>query len=904
MKDIIPAKKQSPILGLTGMGGGVGSNLGGSLAEESKYIDEVFSTYLYAGQSTTKTITNGIDNLGKGGMLWVKNRDNARGHQLYDTERLASGSNTTSDYSLTSNSSGAARDMSPNGIVTWKNDGWSVLGGDGDVNQNGFGEYASWNFRKSKGFFDVVTYTGNGTAGRTISHDLGSVPGCIMVKQTSAAANWTVYHRDLGNTNALYITDAAKYNDNAWWNSTTPTDSVFTLGNSDNTNKNGEDYVAYVFAGGASTAATAKSVNFDGGEGLDLAATSGANIGTQTFCVECWVYLDDAPGSGSPAYARIFQLDGPTGNSAGENLQITIEPSSCTLYVQSGSSSLIGGAQSLKGGWHHIAVVRESDNMITTYIDGVLDGSASSNVNFDPNSSNPRIRLGYYDSGGSSNGVFNGKISNFRLTIGEPVYTSTFTPSKEPLTTSSQVTSSSNVKLLCCNNAIVTGSTVTPSTISTTGSPTAGSIVPFDDLEGYKYGENTDKGIIKCGSYKGQSAHDFEVNLGWEPQWIMIKRTDGAANWCIFDSMRGIVTGGNEHYLYPNLDSTEYTAERISATATGFIVDASAGVLINQNDGDYVFTAIRRHDGYVGKPAESGTDVFAMDTGAGNSSIPNFDSGFPVGYALVKKPAATEDWYTNARLTGIGYMVANNDQQETNSGATEWITDSNVGWNAGNHWNSVYQSWMWKRGQGFDVVAFQGVATDPGPDYAHSLGQVPELKVLKRRNAASDWMATGTVLSQAIDGNNNSKDYFIKFNTSDSGTTSSNYWTGGNDTSTHFTVRHGNSNMGGANNPFLCLLFASVDGISKVGYYGGNGSTNLTITTGFQPRFILIKRADGAGAWHVFDSVRGMGATDKLLQLNSNAAQLDVNYVTVSSTGWNTEGTSLTNGQYIYYAHA
>ena len=102
----------------------------------------------------------------------------------------------------------------------------------------------------------------------------------------------------------------------------------------------------------------------------------------------------------------------------------------------------------------------------------------------------------------------------------------------------------------------------------------------------------------------------------------------------------------------------------------------------------------------------------------------------------------------------------------------------------------------------------------------------------------------------------------------------------------------------------MALLFSSVEGISKVGYYSGNGSANLTITTGFQPRFLLIKRADGSGAWHLFDSVRGMGATDKLLQLNSNAAQLDVNYVTVSSTGWNTEGTSLTNGQYIYYAHA
>ena len=45
MKDIIPAKKQSPILGLTGMGGGVGSNLGGSLAEKT-YAEDVYSTYL------------------------------------------------------------------------------------------------------------------------------------------------------------------------------------------------------------------------------------------------------------------------------------------------------------------------------------------------------------------------------------------------------------------------------------------------------------------------------------------------------------------------------------------------------------------------------------------------------------------------------------------------------------------------------------------------------------------------------------------------------------------------------------------------------------------------------------------------------------------------------------------
>ena len=56
MKDIIPAKKQSPILGLTGMGGGVGSNLGGGLVEKSKWIDELFNTYTYRGNATARTI--------------------------------------------------------------------------------------------------------------------------------------------------------------------------------------------------------------------------------------------------------------------------------------------------------------------------------------------------------------------------------------------------------------------------------------------------------------------------------------------------------------------------------------------------------------------------------------------------------------------------------------------------------------------------------------------------------------------------------------------------------------------------------------------------------------------------------------------------------------------------------
>lgn len=89
----------------------------------------------------------------------------------------------------------------------------------------------------------------------------------------------------------------------------------------------------------------------------------------------------------------------------------------------------------------------------------------------------------------------------------------------------------------------------------------------------------------------------------------MFKRTDGSANWSLFDSMRGIVTEGNENYLFPNLDNAEYSAERISLTPTGFIVDANAGVLINQNGGDYIYIAIRSATGTMTRPPELGNQV-------------------------------------------------------------------------------------------------------------------------------------------------------------------------------------------------------------------------------------------------------------------------------------------------------
>jgi hypothetical protein len=178
-------------------------------------------------------------------MVWVKGRPNAGyGHKLFDTERGVL-------EALTSNTTGA--EASHTGSVTsFNTDGFSLgTDGNGETNYSG-STYASWTFRKAPRFFDVVTYTGNGVAGREIAHNLGVAPGMIFIKKTSSAEGWRVFHKDLANTEYLRLdsTDAKGTGSNHW-NSTTPTSSVFTLGSDSQVNDgsgSGETYVAYLFA--------------------------------------------------------------------------------------------------------------------------------------------------------------------------------------------------------------------------------------------------------------------------------------------------------------------------------------------------------------------------------------------------------------------------------------------------------------------------------------------------------------------------------------------------------------------------------------------------------------------------------------------------------------------------------
>tara|TARA_B110000259_G_scaffold187368_1_gene241334 strand:- start:62 stop:2035 length:1974 start_codon:yes stop_codon:yes gene_type:complete len=202
-------------------------------------ITDVFSTYLYAGTGGTQTITNGIDLEGEGGLVWIKTRDYTYDHALYDTERGA-------NNHLESNTYTAAVQYGTGGVNAFNSNGFSLDGGN-DVN-NAARKYTSWTFRKAEKFFDIVTWTGNSTSGREIAHNLGSVPGMIIVKSSTEARQWMVYHRSTGKIETTILNSTVASANTALWNSTDPTSTVFTLNNDGDVNTTGNTYVAYLFA--------------------------------------------------------------------------------------------------------------------------------------------------------------------------------------------------------------------------------------------------------------------------------------------------------------------------------------------------------------------------------------------------------------------------------------------------------------------------------------------------------------------------------------------------------------------------------------------------------------------------------------------------------------------------------
>ena len=393
--------------------------------------------------------------------------------------------------------------------------------------------------------------------------------------------------------------------------------------------------------------------------------------------------------------------------------------------------------------------------------------------------------------------------------------------------------------------------------------------------------------MIQCGGISG-SGSVVDVDLGWEPQFVLWKRSTAVDDWFITDSMRGFTVTSDAVTLRANVPDKEGDNSRIKPTSTGFT--------FNPSNDDFIYMAIRRPN----KPAEEfePDELFAMDENINGVINPAYRTSpeWPVDFSLFRaQPLASANINAASRLMAPNFLKTNlNEVEEALTGGY---------WDYMNGWRSTSPAgqlaWMWRRAQGFfDVVAYEGIGGSQ--EVPHGLGVVPEMMWVKRRTTdPNDWEVYHSGMSR--------KEH-LRLNT-DAGKTTGSPWTA-LPTETEFSV-NGSQEVNRGGDDYIAYLWASVPGICDIGTYTGDTSTNsVMVDCGFTngPRFVLIKRTDANGDWMYWDSLRGLGFSgNPMLKLNDTDAQVANDYIQAESYGFRArkgEPTNIDGAEYIYMAIA
>jgi len=633
----------------------------GNAGGDKLYVEDVFSTYVYPGNNSTLTITNGIDLAGEGGMVWSKSRNTNDNHRVYDTER-----GTTNG--LIPN---AANDQVAWGdFVSYNSGGYSLASG--GLTSPLASNFVSWTFRKAKKFFDVVTYTGNGASSRTIAHSLESVPGMMIVKGASNVSGWRTYHTSLGATKYVQLqTTAAEATYNVW-NDTTPTDSVFSI--SSDINSNGVTYVAYLFASDAG------GFGADGSENIikcgSYSGTASVTVGFEpqwllikkTSAVEDWQLYDimrgiptgsnDAALIPNSSGAETSTFDGVTltatgfkiTNMSGDFIYMAIRrpmkvPESGTeVYnnlanrVGTSAAATISGVgfavdlmipfaettgsskpfvDRLRGATKYLLppyrnAEQTNTNVVTSFasMDGVIVGADSLDVINNYYNSSRRYAASFFKRASgfmdvvcyTGNGVAGARLINHNLTTAPEFF---IVKNRDAGGNNNnwgvyQTYLKANSRIVYLNldytdaNDWTSFVNPTATTIDVGGVGFGGSSntnVSGQDCVAYLFA--TLAGISKVGNYTGTAATlNIDCGFAAAARFILIKRTDAAGDWYMWDSARGIVAGNSPYLIINTTGASVTNTDYIDPLSAGFTVTSSAPAALNASGGKYIFLAI------------------------------------------------------------------------------------------------------------------------------------------------------------------------------------------------------------------------------------------------------------------------------------------------------------------------
>lgn len=397
------------------------------------------------------------------------------------------------------------------------------------------------------------------------------------------------------------------------------------------------------------------------------------------------------------------------------------------------------------------------------------------------------------------------------------------------------------------------------------------------------FGPDSDEPIIKCGSYTGSGSAEQLINVGFEPQWLLVKRTTSGEHWSIFhgvDGWRGVGEGDSSR-IFINNNGAQSAVGRCHIDARGFRFINESTSAVNGSGQNYIYVAIRRSQRIFDTP----TDVFEDDYRRGWSSPrPRFEGCNPEPDFVIYRENQPSTYFqmSNRHLSSGRYIPINNDAgRQSDSGRYEWRKQGGFGTTANS--DSTRLAWMFKRARKFcDVVHYYGNGSSNA--IYHGLGAEPKLVFV--------CPSTPLPISVFNFSSGGGKYMHLKNGTADSPQSSSSHWD--NTAPTSNILYLGSNNDVNANNtPYHAYLFGDCPGISKIGTYTGS-TDSVVVDCGFQPRAVWIKNLSSSAHWWFCTTQTGInpGNDNAFMFSGTDASTSSYNIINLTATGFSAIATN------------
>ena len=424
------------------------------------------------------------------------------------------------------------------------------------------------------------------------------------------------------------------------------------------------------------------------------------------------------------------------------------------------------------------------------------------------------------------------------------------------------------------------------------------------------FGESADEDIIHCGTVTLDGNGNGSVDIGFPAGYVITKEQNNSGNpWYIYDCNRGMSRPHDAGTVFQT--QLPSTAGNESGAANKYVQSTPEGFDIQNYTGsaNIAYIAIRRP---MKVPETSGEFFDIGDTSTTTGKFaPAFQMDFSPKLTMYRGNRTGGDYWQANTVELSDDRYANWGQRSDEGSASAiYSTEINYYGNGQRYgkdtdFNNNNLGYFWDIRKGaFDITSWTHNNTYTPYSVTHKLGVVPEMMWLDAVDNSADWYVYHKDIGNAG---------YVRWPFDSVNLTGRTLWDTTTPTSTQ--VFFGDSDAYG-DRTYNLYLFASLAGISKVGSYTGDGTTNgsKVIDCGFSAgvKFVMIRplvaTGDGySNNFRLYDTIQGISSSSSpYLQVSQPAASTsstdigpDSSGFTVKSSWSNASGTD-----YIYYAVA